>query len=293
LGFTNPAFNNLQSVDLFVRTSLGRSNYNAMVITLRKRNSYGLTFDFNYTLGKSLDQIGQIQNFVSQFSSSFNGDIDYGPSDFDFRHIINANGVYDLPFGSGRRFAAGNWVDKLIGGWYVSGIFQASSGLPLTVVQGFQVYGAGLIFGTGTGAIPTTRLPDDNSTHRGATGSGGIGTGSDPTNGGSGLNLFGDPESVFNSFRPINLASDGRQGRGVLRGLPSWQLDLSLGKQTKITENVQFTFTADFFNIFNHVNFADPTLDLNQRTSFGVITNQLINAFLRPRTIQLGARVQF
>lgn len=293
LPVANGPYNNLQSLDLFVRTSLGRSNYNAFIVSLHKRSSQGLTFDFNYTFGKSIDQIGQIQNFVSQFSSSFDGDIDYGPSDFDFRHIINANGVYDLPFGSGRRFAAGNWVDKLIGGWYVSGIFQASSGLPLTVVQGFQVYGAGAIFGTGTGAIPTTRLPGDNSTHRGVAGSGGIGTAGDPSSNGSGLNLFGNPESVFKSFRPINLASDFRQGRGVLRGLPRWQLDLSLGKQTKITENIQFTFTADFFNIFNHVNYADPTLNLSQQASFGVITNQLINAVLRPRTIQLGARVQF
>jgi hypothetical protein len=289
----NGPYNNLQSLDLFVRTSLGRSNYNAFIISLHKRHSHGLTFDFNYTIGKSLDQIGQIQNFVSQFSSSFDGDIDYGPSDFDFRHIINANGVYDLPFGSGRRFAAGNWIDKVIGGWYVSGIFQASSGVPLTAVQGFQVFGAGAIFGTGTGAIPTSRLPSDNSTHGGVTGSGGIGTAGDPASGGSGLNLFSNPESVFNSFRAINLATDTRQGRGVLRGLPRWQLDLSLGKQTKITERVEFTFTADFFNIFNHVNFVDPTLNLSQRASFGVITNQLINAIYRPRTIQFGARVQF
>ncbi|HXG65926.1 MAG TPA: carboxypeptidase regulatory-like domain-containing protein, partial [Blastocatellia bacterium] len=149
LGFTNPAYNNVQSLDLFIRTSLGRSNYNALVVSLHKRHSAGLTLDFNYTLGKSLDQIGQIQNFVGQFSSSFDGDIDYGPSDFDFRHLFNANAVYDLPFGNGRRFSAGNWLDKLIGGWHVSGIWQASSGLPLTVIQGFQVFGAGAIFGTG------------------------------------------------------------------------------------------------------------------------------------------------
>ena len=107
------------------------------------------------------------------------------------------------------------------------------------------------------------------------------------------MNLFGNPEQVFSSFRPINLATDFRQGRGVLRGLPRWQLDMSIGKSTRITEQVEFRFTADFFNIFNHVNFADPTLNLNDGSSFGVITNQLINEVYRPRTIQLGARVQF
>lgn len=290
----NGPYNNLQSLDLFVRTSLGRSNYNAMVVTVRKRNSYGLTMDFNYTLGKSLDQIGGIQNFVSQFSSSFDGDIDYGPSDFDYRHIFNANGLYELPFGNGQRFSAGNWVDKLIGGWYVSGIWQASSGLPLTVIQGFQVFGAGVVFGTGTGAIPINKPDFGNSLNDNITGSGGVGTSSDPNNGGSGLNLFSNPEQVLNNFRRINIATDGRQGRGVLRGLSRWQLDMSLGKTTSIGERVKFRVTADFFNIFNRVNFVDPTLSLNSPTSFGVVNSQLINAAgYRPRAIQLGGRVVF
>lgn len=293
LGFTNPAFNNLQSLDLFVRTSLGRSNYNAMVMSLRKRHSFGLTMDFNYTLGKSLDQIGGIQNFVSQFSSSYDGNIDYGPSDFDFRHIVNANGVYDLPFGGGRRFSAGNWIDQVIGGWYLSGIWQASSGLPLTVVQGTQVFGAGVVFGTGTGAIPINRPDFGNEVNRNVKGSGGVGTLSDPANGGSGLNLFGNPEQVLGNFRRINIATDGRQGRGTLRGVSRWQFDMSLGKNTSIGERVKFRITADFFNIFNRVNFVDPTLNINNPTSFGVINTQLINIGFRPRTIQIGGRVQF
>jgi len=289
----NGPFNNLQSLDLFVRTSLGRSNYNALVLSLRKRHSAGLTLDFNYTLGKSLDQIGGIQNFVSQFSSSYDGNIDYGPSDLDFRHIFNANGVYDLPFGNGRRFQTGNWVDKLIGGWFVSGIWHASSGLPLTVVQGTQVFGAGAVFGTGTGAIPINDPNFGNSINRNVKGSGGVGTLSDPASGGSGLNLFGNPESVFGNFRRINIATDSRQGRGVLRGLSRWQLDMSLGKNTSIGEHVKFRLTADFFNLFNTVNFVDPTLNLNNSASFGVINTQLINAGFRPRAIQIGGRVEF
>jgi len=287
-------FNNQQSLDLFVRTSLGRSNYNAMVVTLHQRLSRGLTFDFNYTLGKSLDQIGQIQNNVGQFSSSFNGDIDYGPSDFDFRHIFNANGIYDLPFGKGR-FSAGKWLNKVIGGWHLSGIYQAFSGAPLTVVQGTEVYGAGLIFGVGTGAIPTGGLDRDNSVKSGVNGSGGVGTSGNitPTNRGTQLNLFSNPEQVSKSFRRIELAKDGRQGRGALRGLPRWQFDLSVGKTTTITERINFGLQFDFFNVFNKVNFADPTVDLRNQATFGVITSQyMLNGF-RPRVIQIGARIDF
>lgn len=292
------SFNNQQSLDLFVRTSLGRSNYNAMVVTLHQRVSRGLTFDFNYTLGKSLDQIGGIQNAVSQLSSSFNPDIDYGPSDFDFRHIINANGLWDLPFGKGRRFSAGKWLDPVIGGWHVSGIFQSSSGLPLTVVQGTQVYGAGLVFGASSGALPTGALNYDNSIKTGIKGSGGVGTAGDPANKGTGLNLFGDPQSVVKGFRSLNISSDGRQGRGLLRGLPRWQFDLSVGKSTKIYERLKFGLTFDFLNVFNHVNFVDPSLDLRFPATFGVINSQLVQtnlgqSGLRPRVIQIGGRIEF
>jgi hypothetical protein len=300
VGSSSPVYNNTQSLDLFVRTSLGRSNYNAFFVSLHKRASKGLTFGFNYTLSRSLDQIGGIQNFVSQFSSSFEGDIDYGPSDFDRTHLANANFVYDLPFGRDRMFSTGNWLDRAIGGWYVSGIWQAASGAPLTVTQGFQVFGAGAVFGTNTGAIPIEKPDFGNSVNSGVKGSGGIGTAGDPTNRGSGLNIFSNPEDVYKNFRRINISQDGRSGRGVLRGFSRWQFDMSLGKQTKITERVRFGLTVDFFNLFNHVNFADPTVDLNNRGSFGVVTTQLTpqlaasaNGFYRPRVIQFGGRIEF
>ncbi|MEW6129866.1 MAG: carboxypeptidase regulatory-like domain-containing protein [Acidobacteriota bacterium] len=297
LDFIAPkSYNNQQSLDLFVRTSLGRSNYNAFFVSLHKRTSKGLTMDFNYTLSRSLDQIGGIQNFVSQFSSSFDGDIDYAPSDFDRTHIANANFVYDLPFGRGRAFSTGNWLDNIIGGWYASGIWQAASGGPLTVVQGFQVFGAGAIFGTGTGAIPLQKPDYGNSLQSGVSGADGIGTAGNPANRGTGLNLFANPENVYKNFRRINISEDGRSGRGVLRGLTRWQFDMSFGKQTRITEKVKLGLSFDFFNIFNHVNFADPSLDLNNRASFGVITSQLVgvaNGFYRPRVIQIGARIDF
>ncbi len=287
----NGPFNNQQSLDLFVRTSLGRSSYNAMFVTLHQRLSRGLTFDVNYTLSKSLDQVGGIQNFVTQLSSSFDPDVDYAPSDFDRRHNLNANFVYELPFGADRRFfGARNWTDKVIGGWYVAGIYTASSGVPLTVVQGFQVFGAGAIFGAGTGAIPTTSLNAGNDLHRGITGSNGIGTSGNPATRGTGSNLFADPAAVFNSFRRVNIATDGRSGRGVLRGFARWNLDFSIGKETKFGERLKFTITGDFFNIFNRVNFTNPTLSLQNQAGFGVITSTLANS---QRRIQLGGRFEF
>lgn len=281
---------NLQVLDLWMRTDGGRANYNAFFITLRKRLSAGLAFDINYTLSKALDQAGLIQNFIGTFSSPYDPDIDYGPAFFDRRHVLNANWYYDLPFGRGRYLSTGSWFDKVIGGWYLSGIFSANSGLPLTVAQSNQVWGGDpLNFSVAAGAIPLRKPNFGNSVHSGVAGSNGIGTAGDPSKGGSGLNLFSNPEQVFNSFRRILISQDGRQGRGVLRGLARWNLDLSVGKKTRVSEEVNIAFSFDFFNIFNRVEFADPVLNLLNPTAFGVLTTQ----FNEPRSIQFGLRVEW
>src|SRR5262249_20350060 len=293
----NGPYNNQQVLDLFYRANGGRSNYHALVISLHKRHSNNMTFDLNYTLSRSLDQVGAVQNSAGELASSFFPNVEYGPSFYDRLHVFNANGVYDLPFGKGQRFASGKkWLDTVIGGWDTSGILEIESGQPVQVGQNFsgQAFGGTVIFGYGTGAIPTARVgTGDNN---GVAGSGNIGTNT------SGKNLFGNPEQAYKSFRPILLSQDGRAGRGVLRGLSKWQLDMSLGKKTKITEQVSFTLTFDFFNIFNHPNFADPTPNLEDKANFGVITTQLVpnpngfplaQTFYRPRAIQVGGRIQF
>ena len=130
----------------------------------------------------------------------------------------------------------------------------------------------------------------------GVTGSGGIGTNSNPAARGSGLNLFANPEAAFKSFRPGLIGQDGRDGRAnALRGLPFWNLDSSLGKQTRIHETVNVQFSAEFFNIFNNVNFLDPGLSLTSPQTFGVITTQLVplNRSFGSRAVQLGLRVEF
>ncbi len=287
-----PPFNNYLARTLFLRASTGRSNYNALFLTVRKRLSHGLTYTVNYTFSRSLDQFGVIQNAASVMPNNFNLDAEYGPSPFDLTHMLNATWLYDLPFGRGRsvnvRSAA---LDKLVGGWYVSGIFTAQSGDPLVVVQGPGVWGGSLFLGFSSGAIPTVNPKSfGNDVHRGIAGSNNIGTNGDPTRGGSGLNRFADPEKAFNSFRRVLISQDGRAGRAnPLRGFPRWNVNLSVGKKTTITETANFVFSLDFFNVDNHVSFANPSLSLTDPRNFGVITSQA-NA---PRRIQFGLRVEF
>ena len=281
-------YNSLQvALALFVRTHRDISNYNAATITLRKRPSHGLQFDMNYTYSKSLDQVGTVQNNAGTYATSFNRGLQYGPSLFDRRHIFNAIFNYDLPAGKGHRISfANSFADKFIAGWYVSGVFRANSGAPLVVVDGDVGGGP---FSNSVNAIPLVS-PDSigGGAHRGVTG----------TTFGSGgnVNLFSNPDAAAADFRPFNLSSDGRDGTGnPLRGLGLWNLDARLGKVTTFHERFKVEFSADFFNLFNHVNFFDPTLNINNPANFGVISTELIPANRQQgsRWIQLGLRVSF
>jgi hypothetical protein len=282
-------YNNLQVVlALFMRTHLDLSNYHAATFTLRKRPSHGLQFDLNYTFSKSLDQLGGVQNNAGTYATSFNRNLQYGPSLFDRTHVFNAIFNYDLPAGRGHKFNFSNsFLDKIIAGWYVSGVFRANSGLPLSVVGGD--------FGGGPFASSETLIPTVNPSsigggaHFGVSGSGAFGTAGT-------VNLFSDPAAAAADFRYPLLASDGRDGSGhPIRGLGLWNLDSRLGKETSFHERFKIEFSADFFNIFNHPNFFDPQTNINNPANFGVISTELVpaNRTQGSRWIELGLRVSF
>jgi len=285
-------FNNYMSQMAMLRTSLGFSNYNGMFVTLRKKYSKGLYYEVNYTYSKSLDQIGGIQNSANVLPNSFDLYAEYGPSGFDIRHIFNGVWSYDLPFHSSNPV-----LKRIIGGWNVSGIYTARSGDPLVNNEGAQVWGCCLQLGNNTPMIPTAS-PDSFGVgvHSGVAGSSNTGTTGNPATGGSGLNIFSDPAAAYAKFRQVNIASDGRSGRGnPLRGLPRWNVDASIAKSTTITERIKFRLSFDFFNLFNHLDFANPAPSFAGQTSFGVISNQLTPTSRTDgaRWIQIGARIDF
>lgn len=306
LGVPNPFYNNRQIVfALFMRTHNDLSNYHAATFTLRKRPSHGLQFDLNYTFSRSLDQVGTVQNNAGTYASSFSPNYQYGQSLFDRTHVFNAIFNYDLPAGTGHKFNfRNNIANKIIGGWYTSGVFRAASGTPLTVSGGDL---GGGFFGNTVNLIPLVPGSLGTGTHFGVCstssgfGSAGDGpncpvpTGQPPATG-TGLNLFANPGAIAAAFRAPNLSTDGRDGTGnPLRGLGLWNLDARLGKTTSFHERYKVEISADFFNIFNHVNFFNPTLNINNPATFGVINQELIPADRTQgsRWIQLGLRVSF
>ena len=302
LGLGLQSYNNLQVLDLFMRDSHDHSNYNAFVVTLRNNNWHGLVFDLNYTRSKSLDDVGAVQNAAKYHSSSYNFALDYGPSFFNRPNVFNALFNYDLPFGGSHRLTSSHaFVNKFIAGWYASGILRISSGLPNLVTVSGQSFGGGDIFGISAGMLPTVPVGSLGAgMHSGicstGAGSGGNGPGCATAGTGTGLNYFANPAAALADFRPTLLATDTNDGRNSpLPGLGFWNFDMSLGKSTSITERLKVEFSADFFNLFNHVNFLDPSLDTTNPSTFGVINTQLVPAdrIQGSRWIQLGLRVRF
>jgi len=300
-------YDNLQVLDLFMRDSHDHSNYNAFVVTLRNNNWHGLVFDLNYTRSKSLDDVGAVQNAAEYHSSSYNFALDYGPSFFNRPNVFNAFFNYDLPFGGSHRFSSSHAaINKIIGGWFTAGILRISSGLPNLVTVSGQSFGGGDIFGISAGMLPTVPVGSLGAgMHSGicSTGAGSGGNGPScahpagtPAPTGTGLNYFANPAAALADFRPTLLATDTNDGRNSpLPGLGLWNFDMTIGKTTSITERLKVEFSADFFNLFNHVNFLDPSLDTTNPSTFGVINTQLVPAdrIQGSRWIQMGLRVRF
>ncbi|HEX7294499.1 MAG TPA: hypothetical protein VF251_02025, partial [Pyrinomonadaceae bacterium] len=118
-------------------SSIAKSNYHAGTLSLRQRLGRSFTADFNYTLSHSMDDASGLQT-----SGAFGGAFILNPlrqqdnfanSDFDIRQIINANAVWEMPFGRGRRWFSGvnKLADAFIGGWQLSGIYRWNTGLPI------------------------------------------------------------------------------------------------------------------------------------------------------------------
>ncbi|MGA7241275.1 MAG: hypothetical protein WBY44_36675 [Bryobacteraceae bacterium] len=218
--------------------------------------------------------------------------------------MFNAIYQYDIPMGQAHRLHGNGVVNKIIGGWYTSGIFAKWSGLPVKVTEGSNIWGGGTnaIAATEymipTGPLPTTGLTHHVSNTSSCSNSIFSGTVGSAVGGSSGsnMNLFANPGAAFCDVNYVQLSTDGRTGSAnPMRGLPFWNLDTRLGKTVGIYERWKVSFSADFFNLFNHENFANPSLSFASPATFGVITGTFTppNRTNSARWIELGLRLDF
>ncbi|SPF52020.1 Cna B domain protein [Candidatus Sulfopaludibacter sp. SbA4] len=298
------AYDSDQAQVEFMRTYVGYGNYNAGTVTLTKRLSHGFTISGNYTYAKALDDGLSNQNNAGFYSNSFNPSVQYGPSSYDRRSVFNAYYQYDIPAGKGHLVHGGPAIDWLLGGWYTSGIFSGWTGVPIKVTEGSQVWGGGTSaigatdYMVPTGPLPSTGLNRNVSntttcsnnlfnTTVGANVGGASGTNMD---------IFSNPGAALCDFNYIQLSSNGRTGSAnPMYGLPFWNFDMRFGKTTAIKERFKLGFSADFFNVFNHENFSNPSLSVTSPATFGVITGTYTppNRTNSARWIEMGLRLDF
>ncbi len=278
-------YNNDQSQVEFMRTYIGSTNYNGLLVTMAKRLSRGLLVNANYTFSRAFDNGLLNQNNAGFYHNSFYPGVEYGPSVYDRSHVANLNWVYQLPAGKGHKVTLGHGFDRLVGGWFFSGIATAYSGLPLVISDSAsaQTWGGATLLGPTSGAITT----------------GAISTGLNPPAAGTGYNLFSNGRNDVSSFRPVLLSADGRSGRAnPIRGLPYENVDISISKDTRINEKLTTRFAADMFNVLNKVNFNNPSqanLNITNPNTFGTINSSFTpaNRTNSARWIQLSIRVEF
>src|SRR6266436_5585159 len=294
----------------------GSSTYHGLQSTLSHRFSGGLYFQAAYTYSKSIDNgsgsvFGDELNGLTQFGDLLNPSGQRAVSDFDRRHRFVVSYNYDLPIA---RLLRGHGPNRLVNGWAVNGVTTFQSGTPINVFDG---------------SVPTLQDTDGVNFTNFATLAPGATLGSAITSGSttSRLGTFINPAAFRNGVLPdgtipnpdlcvnnqnvtvacsdptsTGFAPLGNVGRNAFRGPFQQNWDLSIIKNTKVTEATSVDFRAEFFNTFNHPVFSGP-----QSGGFGSATGNLgivnlangatagsiLSTANRPRIIQFALKFNF
>ncbi len=266
----------------------GDMKYNSLQITLRKQFSRGFQMQAAYSWSRVFTNL---QANISQSGNNMNSNDpndslqQYGLSPNYRPQRLVVNYVWDIPFGK-RQGALG----AVIGGWSLSGVTVVQSGQPLTITDGR----GGTIYCGGCGAafsnVVSRAEMAPGATYATVATPGGIENRLGGLSGGPGyLNAA--------AFGTVPVIGDGtgfgNSGIGIIEGPGQFNFDASISKLTRvggIREDAMLQFRAEFFNIFNHPQFANPTtLDVSQTQSFGLITGSSVN----PRLTQLALKYIF
>ncbi len=297
-GRTLPDSAPTQTTSIYMESSNGWGNYNAAYFSFTARDWHGMTARSNFTWSRGFGTLATSQATSSETTlNPFNLGQAYGPQTFDIRFVYNLSMVYSPKFYA----HSSNIVAKtLLSGWNISPLFTAQSGAPIEVNIGSpsdcQSFGEGNCGGESTyeNAVMTMPYTQGNSVHSNIVGANGIATASsqDPSKGGSGLNYFSNPVTAYAGFRRLILGVDTTSGgAGILRGLPTWNLDLGVNKDFKIPfrEGMGLTFDMQASNILNHFQASNPSLNLDSPSTWGTITSQANT----PRQFTFGLRLHF
>lgn len=306
---------------IYNRATSANANYQSGQLELHHRMQNGFSIDTAYTFAKNLANnqgtygaSAATQSFTDEqggydASYAYDQNVDYGQVVGTRRHRSITNGVYELPFGRGKRFLgrSGRWADLAVGGWQLTGIFALQSGPALTA---FMPSGNADPSGTGSGSLffraqRPDRVGSGKLAGQSRTGwfnkaaftcPGGRGQGN--TTGYASLqngNCVVGGYDYTDPQNPVPVAPIGRFGTeriGDLTGPGTVSLSTGLSKAFTLREGLRLSAQGSFTNILNHTNLADPVLDATS-PSFGVITQARGSDFGGNRTGQVAVRLEF
>ena len=264
---------------------IGNSNYNGGVVTTKYQGRKGFFLQGSYTFGKSLDYNSAFFGSSGErggVADANNLRVEHGPSSFDIRHRAVFVYVADLPMGPGHRvFGWNNGFNRqALGGWQVSGITTLQTGTPFTVFNSSSDFSGFNQFNDRPDVVGSGVLTQDNRS----------------------------PDTAFDKTYFSTTPPAGRvgtSGRNQYYGPGLANYDFSVNKNFALfRERTRLIFRADFFNLFNHTNFANPVGNQSS-SSFGKITSTVGSAVATavgttagsvgggPRLIQFALRLQF
>jgi len=231
----------------------GKSDYNALQVSVRQRYWKGFEYLASYTFGRTRTNnlgyygSGGVAAEGAYWMNAYEPDWNYGPAFHDMRHNFVLSGNYELPFGKGRRWGS-DWsglTNAVLGGWRLGAIFQARTGFPITVTDGR---------GSSLQAVRGNERP----------------------------NCIGDPHPSdqsltrwldINAFARAPLGTWGSCGTGVARAPGYRNIDAALSKRFDVGGDRYLEFRAEAFNLTNTPSFGPPGRDIGNPNTFGVITS--------------------
>lgn len=265
--------------------SIGNQNYQAGTAEFTQRASGGLTFQANYTFAKNISNAqgsdaptvyaGE-EPYASEIADAYNMRYDRGNVVGMPRQRLLLTGAYQLPFGSGRTWlkSSGRFVNAVLGGWNLSTVTNIQTGqwLTATMPAADDQSNTNMIVRNTGGAIAR---PDCVGNPY-----------ADQTN----QNFFN-----INAFAlpPADAGRFGSCGVGNLQGPGMINVNMGLAKVFQIREKMRLRFEATFTNVFNHVNYAPPAMNIGNPTTFGVLQAALPQGNGGNRTGQLALRLDF
>jgi hypothetical protein len=298
-----PQYNRINNI----LESQGKSDYNALQLKLERRFARGIQAGASYTWSKLLTDAAEDLFGGSPFSGVLQNPFDVASlrseSANNPRHVIVINYLIELPFGKGKRFLnQGGIVDKLAGGWQLSGINRYQSGVPLSFFTSDPVFTdflqlAGYLGNIrlnltgapieGSGAFIANRLGQQVINPAAFVAPPQFGSGANPNPSGA---TIGSAAYAAYYSNPLRFFGTTSPTLSSLRADPFYNEDISLLKKTRLTETITLEIGAEAFNVFNRHRFFFPTTDLRDAFNFGF---ESVNEDRFGRTIQVRARVLF